>query len=61
MDYKHHYGGHEHKHSHSFGAGDFSDYGAFRNNNIDAHTYLYGPNEYQTPVYPVYDVHDYLG
>ena len=61
MDYKHHYGTHEKKGRHSFGAGDLSDFGGFRSNEMDAHSYLYGPNEYQAPVYPVYDAHDYLG
>ena len=61
MDYKHHYGTHEKKGRHSFGQGDLSDFGGFTSNDMDAHSYLYGPNEYQAPVYPLYDAHDYLG
>ena len=46
MKYDKHYGTHEHKGIHSFGEGDFSDFGSFRQNDIDAHSYLYGPHEY---------------
>ena len=59
MKYHDHYGVKEHDHQHSFATGDFSDFGAFRND-IDAHSYLWGPGEYHEPSRATYDAHEFL-